>query len=301
MEKMKKLAALLLALAMCLALAACGGESAAETEETGTDAASGTEESADDGADAAETEETDTGDAAAESDLAYVQDKGTLVVGITEFEPLDYQSETGEWIGFDAEMATGFAQSLGVEVQFQLIDWDNKIMELDGGTIDCVWNGMTLTDEVLSAMECSAPYLNNAQVVILPADVAADYDSVESLADLTFAVESGSAGQEQAEANGFTYTEVMDQATALLEVSSGTADAAIIDSLMAAAMVGEGTSYEGLTYTISLNSEEYGVGFRKGSDLCAALNDFFAAAWADGTMQELADTYGVSAALIAQG
>ncbi len=300
MEKMKKLAALLLALAMCLALAACGGESAAETEETGTDAASGTEESADDGADAAETEETDTGDAAAESDLAYVQDKGTLVVGITEFEPLDYQSETGEWIGFDAEMATGFAQSLGVEVQFQLIDWDNKIMELDGGTIDCVWNGMTLTDEVLSAMECSAPYLNNAQVVILPADVAADYDSVESLADLTFAVESGSAGQEQAEANGFTYTEVMDQATALLEVSSGTADAAIIDSLMAAAMVGEGTSYEGLTYTISLNSEEYGVGFRKGSDLAAALDEYLDSAYADGTMQAIAEEYGVDAALIAR-
>ena len=300
MEKMKKLATLLLALAMCLALAACGGESAAETEETGTDAASGTEESADDGADAAETEETDTGDAAAESDLAYVQDKGTLVVGITEFEPLDYQSETGEWIGFDAEMATGFAQSLGVEVQFQLIDWDNKIMELDGGTIDCVWNGMTLTDEVLSAMECSAPYLNNAQVVILPADVAADYDSVESLADLTFAVESGSAGQEQAEANGFTYTEVMDQATALLEVSSGTADAAIIDSLMAAAMVGEGTSYEGLTYTISLNSEEYGVGFRKGSDLAAALDEYLDSAYADGTMQAIAEEYGVDAALIAR-
>ena len=300
MEKMKKLATLLLALAMCLALAACGGESAAETEETGTDAASGTEESADDGADAAETEETDTGDAAAESDLAYVQDKGTLVVGITEFEPLDYQSETGEWIGFDAEMATGFAQSLGVEVQFQLIDWDNKIMELDGGTIDCVWNGMTLTDEVLSAMECSAPYLNNAQVVILPADVAADYDSVESLADLTFAVESGSAGQEQAEVNGFTYTEVMDQATALLEVSSGTADAAIIDSLMAAAMVGEGTSYEGLTYTISLNSEEYGVGFRKGSDLAAALDEYLDSAYADGTMQAIAEEYGVDAALIAR-
>ena len=121
------------------------------------------------------------------------------------------------------------------------------------------------------------------------------------MAELQFAVESGSAGMDMAIENGFSYTEVIDQATAVLEVSSGTCQAAIIDSLMAAAMVGEGTSYADLTYTISLNSEEYGVGFRKGSDLCAALNDFFAAAWADGTMQELADTYGVSAALIAQG
>ena len=94
--------------------------------------------------------------------------------------------------------------------------------------------------------------------------------------------------------------EVVDQATAVLEVSSGTCQAAIIDSLMAAAMVGEGTSYADLTYTISLNSEEYGVGFRKGSDLAAALNEFFVDYYAAGTMQELAETYGVSAALIAQ-
>ena len=179
--------------------------------------------------------------------------------------------------------------------------WGNKVFELDGKTIDVVWNGMTLTDEVLSSMECSNAYCNNAQVVILPAAEAENYPDAASMAELQFAVESGSAGMDMAIENGFSYTEVIDQATAVLEVSSGTCQAAIIDSLMAAAMVGEGTSYADLTYTISLNSEEYGVGFRKGSDLCAALNDFFAAAWADGTMQELADTYGVSAALIAQG
>ena len=92
----------------------------------------------------------------------------------------------------------------------------------------------------------------------------------------------------------------MDQATAVLEVASGTADAAIIDSLMAAAMVGEGTSYDQLTYTIELNSEEYGVGFRKGSDLVELLNQFFVDSYADGTMMELAETYGVQAAVIPQ-
>ncbi len=305
MEKMRKLLALLLALVMCLALAACGGESAAQDDAgdagDAADAGETAEDSGETGEDAGETAQ-DASDAAdaGESDLAYIQEKGVLVVGITEFEPLDYQDEQGNWIGFDAEMAAGFAESLGVEVQFQLIDWDNKIMELDGGTIDCVWNGMTLTDEVLAGMECSDPYLNNAQVVILPADVAAEYETVESMASLTFAVESGSAGQAQAEANGFTFTEVMDQATALLEVSSGTADAAIIDSLMAAAMVGEGTSYEALTYTLSLNSEEYGVGFRKGSELAAALNEYFDLCYSDGTMQAIAEIYGVDAALIAR-
>ena len=213
---------------------------------------------------------------------------------------MDYQDENGEWIGFDADLAKAFAEYLGVEVQFQEIEWESKIMELDGKTIDVVWNGMTLTDEVLAAMECSNAYCNNAQVVILPADVAEQYPDAESMAGLNFAVESGSAGEDMAIENGFTYTPVVDQATAVLEVSSGTCDAAIIDSLMAAAMVGEGTSYADLTYTISLNREEYGVGFRKGSDLAAELNAFFAAAYADGTMQEIADTYGVTAALIPQ-
>ena len=283
---MKKFFALLLALCMIFALAACG-EPASEPSEAPASEAPASEAPA--------SEEP-----AAESDMAYVQEKGSLIVGITEFEPMDYQNEAGEWIGFDADLARAFADSLGVEAVFQVIEWDNKVMELDGKTIDVVWNGMTLTDEVLSAMECSNAYCNNAQVVVLPAAEAENYPDAASMAELSFAVESGSAGEDMAIENGFNYTPVIDQATAVLEVSSGTCQAAIIDSLMAAAMVGEGTSYADLTYTISLNSEEYGVGFRKGSDLAAALNEFFVDYYAAGTMQELAETYGVSAALIAQ-
>lgn len=281
MKSMKKVWALLLALAMVLSLAACGGKDDAP-------------------ADTNEPAETDAEAPAADSDLAYVQDKGTLVVGITEFEPMDYQDADGNWIGFDADMAAAFAESLGVEVEFQVIDWDNKVFELDGKTIDVVWNGMTLTDEVMSAMECSNAYCNNAQVVIVSADVADQYQDVDSVKELAFAVEAGSAGAAEVDALGASYTEVGDQATALLEVSSKTADAAVIDALMAAAMVGEGTSYADLTYTVSLNSEEYGVGFRKGSDLADALNDFFKASYDDGTMMEIAETYGVQAAIIEQ-
>ena len=116
-----------------------------------------------------------------ESDKAYVQDKGTLVVGITNFEPMDYKDESGEWVGFDADLARKFAESLGVEAEFVEIDWDNKIMELDGTTIDCVWNGMTLTPEVTSSMECTDAYLNNAQVVVVPKEVADQYQDEESL------------------------------------------------------------------------------------------------------------------------
>ena len=157
---MKQMISLALALAMGLSLAACSGKDAKNTEPT--------------------------------SDLAYVQDKGTLVVGITEFEPMDYQDENGNWVGFDADMATLFAESLGVEVEFQLIDWDSKIMELDGKTIDVAWNGMTLTEDVKEAMECSNPYFNNAQVVVVKADQADKYQTVDSIQDLSFSVESGS-------------------------------------------------------------------------------------------------------------
>ena len=292
----KKLLALTLALAMVLALAACSsttnnGGAAASPSAPASSAPSDTPDNSQAPAD---------GETSAESDLAYVQDKGTLVVGITPFAPMDYEDTNGEWIGFDADLSRLFAEELGVEVQFQVIDWDNKVLELDGKNIDVVWNGMTLTDEVLSAMECSQPYLNNQQVVVVPADVADQYQDEESIQGLSFAVEAGSAGEAEAEARGLTYTSVVDQATAVLETSSGTSDAAIIDSLMAAAMVGEGTSYADLTYTVALSTEEYGVGFRKGSDLAAKLDEFFAAKYADGTMQELAETYGVQAALVAQ-
>ena len=232
------------------------------------------------------------------SDRQYVLSKGVLVIGVTEFEPMDYRDQDNEWIGFDADLAKAFAESLGVKAEFVEIDWDSKVLELNGRTIDCVWNGMTLTPEVLGAMGCSKAYLNNAQVVVVKASVAAQYQDTDSLKDLSFAVEAGSAGEAEVSALGLDYTPVKAQSDALLEVASGTSDAAVIDSLMAAAMIGEGTSYEKLTYTVALNSEKYGVGFRKGSDLAAVLDEFFANATTDGSMKACAEKYGVQAALV---
>ena len=285
MKNMKKIWAMLLALTMILSLAACGSKKETPAAE---------EKPA-----AEQPAETPAAEPVADSEVAAIQSKGTLVVGITDFAPMDYKDADGNWIGFDADMAKAFAESLGVAVEFVEIDWDNKVLELNSQAIDCVWNGMTLTDEVTSAMECSNAYCNNAQVVIVPADKADQYQTVEACADLAFAVEAGSAGEAEVDALGYNFTPVKAQSDALMEVAAGTSDAAVIDSLMAAAMVGEGTGYADLTYTVGLNSEEYGVGFRKGSDLAAALNDFFAAAYADGSMIECAETYGVQAALIA--
>ncbi|MCM1235332.1 MAG: transporter substrate-binding domain-containing protein [Ruminococcus flavefaciens] len=305
---MKKLAALALTLMMSVSLAACGSadtdtsgkaEGAAAPSDAGQDEGDTTSGSSTQDGDDADTSAADT-DTTDGSDLEYVKDKGTLVIGITDFEPMDYQDKDGNWIGFDADLAKAFAESIGVTAEFIEIDWDNKILELDGKTIDCVWNGMTLTEEVTSAMDCSNAYCNNSQVVVVPADKADEYQDADSMEGLSFAVESGSAGEAQAKEHGFDYTPVNAQSDALMEVAAGTSDAAIIDLLMASAMVGEGTGYDSLAYTATLNDEEYGVGFRKGSDLVEALNDFFAKSYEDGSMMECAETYKVQATVIEQ-
>ncbi len=291
--KKKAVAAIMAGIMTAGVLAGCGSQ-----ETTGSSAAS-TEAAQ---AQSSETEAAeDTAEAAAEdSDVAYIQDKGTLIVGITDFEPMDYKDESGNWIGFDADMASQVAKDLGVEVQFVEIDWDNKILELENKSIDVVWNGMTLTDEVTSSMECTKAYCNNAQVVVLPADKAGDYPDAESMKELAFAVEAGSAGEQAAQDSQFNYTALSSQADTLMEVSAGTSDASIIDLLMAGAMIGEGTDYPTLTHTLELTTEEYGVGCRKGSDLASYINDEFKKLYEDGTMQQIAETYGVQDALIEQ-
>lgn len=260
MIKLKRFAALALAAALALTLTACGKKGG--------------------------------------SDVDYIKEKGTLVVGMTDFEPMDYKNDAGEWIGFDADMAKAFAESLGVKVEFVEINWDNKVMELETKAVDAVWNGMTLTEEVKKGMATSDAYCLNAQVVVVSADKAEQYQTEESLKDLSFSVENGSAGMEELDALGLEFTAVDTQAKALMEVSAGASDACVIDLLMAGAMIGEGTSYPELTYTVKLNSEEYGVGFRKESDLVKTFNDFWAAAGKDGTAMKTAETYGVQESVV---
>ena len=289
---MKKLVSLVLALALCLSLAACGG--------TGNETANSTNTSGNSQNTAGNSQSTSDDGQTAESDLQYVKDKGTLIVGMTDFAPMDYKDENGEWIGFDADMAKAFAAELGVEVEFLEINWDNKLMELDTKGIDVIWNGMTINDEVKAGASVSEPYCNNGQVVVLPADKAEDYQTVESLSGLSFAVENGSAGAAQLDELGLNYVAKTTQADALLEVASGASDACVIDLLMAGAMIGEGTSYPELTYTVQLNSEEYGVAFRTGSDLTEAFNTFWKEAYDAGTVMETATTYGVQESVIAK-
>ena len=289
---MKKIVSLALALLLSLSLVACGGTNNGAADNANTAGNSGNTTNNSEKTDAAD------GEQAGESDLQYIKDKGTLVVGMTDFAPMDYRDENGEWIGFDADMAKAFGEYLGVEVEFLEINWSNKLMELDTKGIDVIWNGMTINDEVKNGASVSEPYCLNGQVVVLPADKAEDYETVESLKDLNFAVEDGSAGAEQLDLLGLTYIAKTTQADALMEVASGASDACVIDLLMAGAMIGEGTSYPDLTYTVQLNSEEYGVAFRTGSDLVDEFNTFWKEAYDAGTVMETATTYGVQESVI---
>lgn len=260
---MKKIALILALLMMVLTIAACGKDSGPDTD--------------------------------------YVKKKGTLIVGITDFAPMDYKDNgSDEWIGFDADMAKAFAKELGVEVKFiELADWDKKNLELDNKTIDVVWNGMTLTNDVKKLMGTSEPYCKNAQVVVTKADIAGDYKTADDIKGLSFAVENGSAGAEALEEIEIEFTVVDTQAKALMEVASGSVDACVIDLLMAGAMIGEGTSYDDLAMTaVQLSDEEYGVGFRKDSDLIDAFNTFWKKAYEDGTVMKTAEKYGIAQNII---
>ncbi len=227
------------------------------------------------------------------SDLAAIKKSGKIIVGITDYAPMDYKDENGNWTGFDAEFATLFAKELGVEVEFFVIaDWGKKFVELETKNIDAVWNGMTITNEALLNAKVSDPYVQNKQVVVMKADKVANYATPASLKDLTIAVENGSAGQSAAEdIEPKKIVPVQDQAAALLEVKSGASDACIIDSTMAQAMTGEGTDYADLAAGIALTDELYGVAFRKDSDLAEEFNKFMDKLIADGTLAELAKKY----------
>ena len=228
-----------------------------------------------------------------DSDLAFIQNKGKLVVGITDYAPMDFKDEDGNWTGFDAEFAKLFAKELGVEAEFFVIaDWGQKFYELETKNIDVIWNGMTISEDVLLNTSCSNPYVINAQVVVMKNDRIADYADTESLKGLKIACELGSVAEDALKSIGITdYITVENQEAALLEVKAGTSDACVVDITMARAMTGAGTNYDDLSQGISLTEEEYGVGFRKGSDVTEKFNAFMAKLMSDGTLDALAEKY----------
>ncbi|MDD4850769.1 MAG: transporter substrate-binding domain-containing protein [Gemmiger sp.] len=285
---MKKLLSLLLAMGLATSLAGCGttatASSASSTEPT---AASSTAE--------ATAESTE---AAADSDLAYIQGKGKMVIGYTVYEPMNYTDAQGNFAGFDTELARAVCKELGVEAEFVEINWDTKEVELSGKSIDCIWNGLTITKDREDTMAMTKPYVQNAQVVVMKADAA--YTDTASLVGKTVVAEMGSAGEETVQGDEnlaqAEYIAKGVQTDCLMEVKAGTADAAVLDLTLANAMIGEGTDYADLAIKDRLSVEEYGVAFRQGSDTRDAVNAAFTTLAADGTMATLAEKYGLDLA-----
>ena len=279
---MKRLVSAFLAGAMALSLAACGG--AASTSTVASSAASGSA--------AASASET------AASDLDYIKEKGKMVIGYTVYEPMNYTDADGNFTGFDTELATAVCEKLGVEPEFVEINWDTKVVELDAKSIDCIWNGMTLTDDIMANTAITKAYAKNAQVVVVKDGT--DYSSTADLVGKTVVAEAGSAGEAAIEGDEnlaqADYVSKSVQTDCLMEVAAGTADAAVLDLTLANAMIGEGTDYASLKIVDELNAEEYGVAFRKDSDAAAAVDAVFDELKADGTMQALADKYDLALA-----
>ena len=227
------------------------------------------------------------------SDLDAIKENGKIVIGVTKYEPMDYLDENGEWAGFDADLANMFAEELGVQCQIVIINWDNKVAELDTKMIDLVWNGMTATAELDEKIDFSVSYAKNAQVAVAKKNsgiTAADVKNSE------IAVEKGSAGATVAENDikATNINKVTDQAGALNEVLAGTSDVAIVDITMAQNIVGKG-SYADLEIVsgASYGDEVFAVGMRTGSDIKAKLDAFLKDKYEDGTLTELAAKYNV--------
>ena len=248
------------------------------------------------------------------SDWEYIQGKGNIIVGMTLFAPMNYY-EGEEFVGFDTELTKAVFEKLGVDVEFKEINWDSKEIELNSKNIDCIWNGMCITETRKETMSMTNAYLYNTQAIVAKADRIEEL-LAGGMKGVYVVAEQGSTGEGKltgeiaddetvevsakeffAEAN---YTAVDSMAKALMEVKAGTADLALVDSVCALAMVGEGTDYADMTVNLDNNFglQEYGIAFRKGSDVTEKVNEIIIELTKDGTVAEIAARYGLTDALV---
>ena len=272
------------------ALAGCGRSG--EKKESATEAATK----------AATADTAATADSAGE-DWTYLESKGNLVIGITYFEPMNYMDENNELTGFETDFAKAVCEELKLEPKFQEIDWDSKEIELKTKSIDCIWNGLTITPERQENMDISVPYMENKQVMVCNKDKVAQF--AESVEGASVVAESGSAGEDVAKEDEFfkgaDYQPVQSQSTALLEVKAGTADIAIIDFVMSKGTLREDSDFADLAVVEekTFSPEQYGIALRKNSAVTLEkLNAAIKAVNDSGKLKEIADKYNLADLLI---
>ncbi|MBQ8841784.1 MAG: transporter substrate-binding domain-containing protein [Ruminiclostridium sp.] len=232
------------------------------------------------------------------SDWEYIEEKGTLVAGITLFEPMNYYDENGELTGFETEFTKAVCEKLGVEAEFQVIDWQKKEVELKSKTIDAIWNGLTVTEERKENMAFSTAYVRNKQVAVIKVENAEKYKDVASMAGASMTAEDGSDGQTAIETNETlsqnSFIASAAQKDVLMEIKAGTTEVGVIDYVMAKASIGEGTDYADLMIVegVELTPEEYAVGLRlEDTVTLEKINSAIDELVADGTLLALAEKY----------
>ena len=244
------------------------------------------------------------------SDYEQIKESGKLKVGITLFAPMNYYDDSKELIGFDTELAKAVCEKLGLEAEFIEINWDSKEIELNSRNIDCIWNGMCITEERKQTMSISEPYLNNTQAMVMKPDVAEKFAKDPSGARVV--AEQGSTGEGKLQGTiaddetvkvcakeffaNSEYTPADSMAKAILEVAAGTSDIALVDSVCAFGMVGEGTDYPDLVVNIDneFGLQQYGIACRKDSDMTEKINNAIAELTEDGTVAKIAAKYNLS-------
>lgn len=291
---MKKFIAMLLCAVMCVStLAGCGSSTGNE-------------------ADSSEAQATEA--VAAESDWEEISAKGEMTIGMTLFAPMNYYDEDNNFVGFDTELANAVGEKLGIKINFIEINWDSKEIELNSKNIDCIWNGMCITEERKQNMSISEPYLYNTQAMVMKAD--REDEIMSDVSGLTVTAEQGSTGEGKIDGSieddetvevsakeyfaNANYVASDSMAKALMEVKSGTADLAVVDSVCALAMVGPGTDYEDLVVNLDNNfgQQEYGIAFRKGSDLTEKVDEAINELYEEGKVDEIAAKYGLEDMLV---
>ena len=256
--------------------------------------------------DAANTSNGTTAGQDAQPSTANAQTE-TLICGITDFEPMNYRDSSGKWTGFDTEFALLVGEKLNMTVEFQEIDWGNKYNELESGAISCIWNGFTGNASEADGtprgqlVDMSYSYMLNQQSVVIKASRAGEFKSFDDLAGKTVAAEKGSAGESfavEAVGGSGTVIDSSSQVNTFIEVKSGAVDFAVVDVLLAQRLAGSGDYSDLAVADITLESEVYAVGFKKGSDLKQKVNDAMKALYDDGTLARLAEKYGLENTLV---
>lgn len=294
---MKKILALLMAgLMTATAFAGCGAKKDDSPSKADNTAEATTQSASPDSA---------SPDSADSADWDAIAAKGEMTIGITYFQPMNYKNDSGELTGFETEFAQAVCKELGVEPKFQEIDWDSKEMELKSKTIDCIWNGLTITDERKENMDITTPYMENKQVMVVKAENADKFTTAEALSGASVVAEAGSAGEEVAKGDEFfkdaDFTAVQSQASALLEVKSGTADVAVIDYVMSIGTLTGDSDYSDLKMVESKSfaPEQYGIALRKDSGLTLVkVNAAIDAVAKSGKLAEIAEKYNLSDLLL---